>query len=200
VSAAILDSAETFKERGIMIVKKEDFVKVDNHFEIVISGKVVKIDEKDLWILDHFHTWFILKRHVSCQRIIPYEFGYASQRVYLHRLVMKDYAVSKHEVDHINRDGYDNRRINLRFASRAENGRNTKMRNTSTPYKGVTDTKRPLKKRFVVYAPSTVDGKRKAKNIGFYLTAEEAARAYDSAAIKEYGEFAYLNFPEEHGR
>lgn len=68
-------------------------------------------------------------------------------------------------------------------------------------YKGVFDQQkyRKLTKPFASYM-ACIDAKariNKRKYLGHYATAEEAARAYDKEAYKVFGEFAYLNFPEE---
>lgn len=95
------------------------------------------------------------------------------------------------EVDHRNADGLDNRRVNLRLATKAENGRNrlTPINNTSG-YKGVYWHERHRK----WYAQITVEKKR--AHLGHFDSAEDAARAYDKVAKEVYGDFANTNFPQ----
>lgn len=93
-------------------------------------------------------------------------------------------------VDHINGDGLDNRRANLRHATTAQNQRNARLRSdNASGFKGVhwDASQRRWK------AQISVGGKRLSR--GRYLTAEEAAHAYDDAARELHGEFATLNFP-----
>lgn len=87
-------------------------------------------------------------------------------------------------VDHINGNGLDNRRSNLRHCTRQQNRYNTPTRRESRS--GYTGVKKRANGRFTTYL--------KGKSYGTYDTPEEAARAYDLAAIDEYGEFARTNF------
>lgn len=93
-------------------------------------------------------------------------------------------------VDHINCNGLDNRRANLRVCTVQQNLMNCErvQRKRATPYKGVS-----LGKDGKYYPRLMVKGKM--LNMGSFATAEEAARVYDEAALRHCGEFAYLNFP-----
>jgi hypothetical protein len=100
----------------------------------------------------------------------------------MHRLIMN--APAGVEVDHINGDTLDNRKSNLRFATRLEQSRNTGMRkNNTTGFKGVSQIK--TSKRFRAY----IVVNRKQINLGVYLCAEEASAAYQEAAKKLFGDF-----------
>lgn len=94
-------------------------------------------------------------------------------------------------IDHINGNGLDNQRANLRICSIAENSRNRGVPlKGSSPFKGVCLEK--ASGRYV--AKITVN--YKAIALGHYHDPVDAAHAYDAAARKYHGEFAYFNFPE----
>jgi hypothetical protein len=95
-------------------------------------------------------------------------------------------------IDHINGDGLDNRRVNLRQATHGQNMGNKRIySNNTSGYKGVGLHRLSSKWQAMIQR----DGK--AHYLGRYATPEEAARAYDRAAIEVFGEFARLNFPQE---
>jgi hypothetical protein len=95
--------------------------------------------------------------------------------------------------DHINGNGLDNRRSNLREATISQNGHNRRRdRDSSSGYKGVSWHARSGKWQVLIRANGP------QKFLGYYVTAEEAARAYDAAARELHGEYAAVNFPQ-HG-
>ena len=120
----------------------------------------------------------------------------------MHRLIMSRLLgrkLFKHEqIDHINADGLDNRRCNLRIATTAQNHANRRKRSTKTTsqYKGVCWNKE--KEKWMSYIGSSKKNSIvKRTYLGLYYSEEEAARAYDKKALEVYGEYANLNFSEE---
>lgn len=94
------------------------------------------------------------------------------------------------EVDHINGNPLDNRRANLRLATRAQNARNSRGW-SSSGFKGVYWHKRRSRWQTEI----RYNGQKRF--LGYFDTPIEAARAYDDAARELYGEFAALNFPRD---
>lgn len=93
-------------------------------------------------------------------------------------------------VDHVNGDGLDNRRVNLRQATNAQNCANKPMhRNNVSGFKGVSPHGSGWR------ATITAAGRR--ISLGTYADPRSAARAYDAAALHYFGEFARPNFPQE---
>ncbi len=104
----------------------------------------------------------------------------------LHRLILKPHPQTM--VDHINGNGLDNRRCNLRLATNRQNLQNSRIPLTNTSgFKGVYWEKQKCRWRVQIY----VDGKN--KNLGSFKTKKEAAATYDRAAIKFFGQFAKPN-------
>jgi hypothetical protein len=112
-----------------------------------------------------------------------------AQWVRMHREICP--TPGDHQIDHINRNKLDNRRSNLRPATRRENKGNIGLLRTNTSgFRGVSwrsDTGMWL-------ACIWIHGRN--RHIGRFTIKEDAARAYDQAAKVYFGEFAYLNFPE----
>ena len=118
------------------------------------------------------------------------ENGKGIEIVYLHREVMN--APKGRIVDHKNGNSLDNRRANLRLATRSQNCQNSqKRKNTSSRFIGVSFHK--LHKKWWAY----INFERKRIPLGYFDNEIDAARAYDAAARKYYGEFAKVNCPAE---
>jgi hypothetical protein len=108
---------------------------------------------------------------------------------YIHRLITG--APAGMDVDHLDGDGLNNQRNNLRVCTHQQNQQNTRKPDipTSSIYKGVTKSNRGGKK---VWA-AQVKHNKKHIHCGNFETQEEAARAYNAKAMELFGEFANLN-------
>lgn len=95
--------------------------------------------------------------------------------------------------DHVNGNGLDNRRGNLRRATHQQNTFNSRKHGhqTSSQYKGVCWYTR--QKNW--HAQIGVNGRK--IHIGYYANEIEAAKAYDKTALEHFGEYARLNFPNQ---
>ena len=110
---------------------------------------------------------------------------YEGTPVLLHRLIM---GLPEGEVDHRNQDRLDVRKENLRVATRPQNSFNKQLpAHNKSGYKGVSWDK--LSNRWV--AKIEIEGRQ--LNLGRYKEKEEAALAYNKAALKYHREFASLN-------
>lgn len=160
--------------------------------EIRLSqGFVALVDDEDYERLNQF-KWFAHKSYNTyyAQR----HTGPRSNRhlVHMHREVLP--TPTGFTPDHINWNGLDNRKDNLRPATGSQQQWNTrKQLSKNSKYKGVTKAHKSKIHPWVAVLVS----KRKHYYLGCFATEEDAARAYDRAAREEFGEFAVLNFPPD---
>jgi hypothetical protein len=152
------------------------------------SDKEVVIDIKDYKRVS-LHTWWIIKSNNHSERIVT---KINSKKCCIANFILN--YVGNKTIDHIDRDIYNNRKCNLREATKIQQAINrSKFENTKFKYKGVrfreACTNHPWK------AVITVE--RKIIELGYFKTEEQAAKVYDRAAKKYHGEFAVLNFPKD---
>lgn len=148
-------------------------------------GLVAIIDDADAPLATQFKwcAYVSTRTSYAVRRAVRPDGGSTTQR--LHTLL-----TGWRLVDHVNGDGLDNRRANLREATVVQNMRNMRKHLTgASRYKGVTWHK--AGKRWV--AAITVEGK--AIHLGLHVDEAVAAKSYDDAARHYFGEFAALNFP-----
>lgn len=145
---------------------------------VLPSGAVALIDDADAPLLADACWWEDPRSNTSYVR--GQRRG-ETTKLRLHRVIAG--ATAGDIVDHINLNGLDCRRANLRFATMAENSRNRpKQNNNTTGFKGVT----LFKGRFQAH----IKYERKKIHLGCFATAEEAHAAYADAAARLHGQFA----------
>jgi len=145
--------------------------------------KFAIVDAKDYYYLSQFQ-WYALhgkRTFYACRRK-------NGKTIKMHRLITN--APSHLVVDHIDHNGLNNRRSNLRLCTAAQNTRNAAPSTGATSkYKGVHWYRDAKKWVAEIYL------NRKKYHLGYFTDEIEAAKAYDKKAKVLHGQFACLNFP-----
>jgi hypothetical protein len=146
-------------------------------------GQVALVDDEDYEALSLF-SW-----HATPQSNRNQSSYYAvrttsrldgkQRRIFMHREIMAPPLLVM--VDHINGNGLDNRRANLRFATYGQNRANIRVVRAASGFKGVEQRNGHFRAVF------------EKVTLGYFDTATEAALAYDKAATERFGEYAATN-------
>lgn len=161
---------------------------------IATNGAAVLIDQRDEEVLcATLANGMRIPLRVSIATNGYPSIGLGTFREYLHRLVAR--ARPGEIIDHINGVRTDCRRANLRKVSRAQNLWNRgPARHNKSGYKGVSYCRDTGRWR------AEIRVNKRRVHIGRFFHPEEAALAYDQAALKYHGEFAKLNFGDAPGQ
>jgi hypothetical protein len=161
--------------------RSNDHVVYDGVCRIIPTGRngvicaTALIDEADAQICLRYH-WCMTSHGYAETRV-------SGKLIRLHRFIMN---FPTQEVDHINGNKLDNRRSNLRVCTRTQNACNLNPRpGCYSRFKGV------WKNKLRWCAFITANGKR--IYLGNFKTEEQAASAYNHAALRQHGDFARLN-------
>lgn len=159
------------------------------------KGFVAIVDREDCDWLNQWHWRTLLSNHTLPYAVCRKYINGSPLTIGMHRLIMEDVIgrelITGECIDHINNNSLDNRKINLRISTTAENSRNRgKSKNNTSGFKGVSN---PYKDDSWI-AIITID--RKNVFLGRFKDKLAAAQAYDRGALWYHGEFAKLNFPD----
>lgn len=152
------------------------------------QGKVALVDEADYDQLSRF-KWCASKEHgpwYAVRRIYSRSGKKIMQR--MHRQILGLQPGDKRQCDHVNHNGLDNQRHNLRICTCSQNHQNRISKHGTSRFKGVSWDKE--RQRWSVQ----IKVREKSLHPGRFKSEIEAAKAYDEAAKKHFGEFARTNF------
>jgi AP2 domain len=146
------------------------------------QGQNAIVDLEDFERLSR-HNW-----HVQWNPNTKSFYALTSGQIAMHRMILG--CKADEEGDHIDRNTLNNRRKNLRKCARfhQNNWNQGPNRRNTTGYKGVNWLPKSRKWQ------ARIRANKKMTYLGLFESAEDAAHAYDDAARRLHGEFAFLNF------
>lgn len=151
------------------------------------TSLVALVDDDDFARVSE-HPWRLAPWGKSRQKVYARAWVKIDGRwksVVMHRFIM---GLDSPRLDHMDGNGLNNQRSNLRPATKSQNGCN-RGPVRGLRFKGVSWQKRLGKWQ------AAIGKDYRREYIGIFADAEEAARAYDKRAKELHGEFAWLNFP-----
>jgi hypothetical protein len=161
----------------------------DNERLITLTqGYYAIVDKEDYDELNR-HSWYVWKsnRNFYASRT-DYSTG-KQKTILMHRQII-GLTDRKQEIDHIDHDGLNNKRSNIRVVTHAQNLHNMRPnKNSSSKYKGVCWNKNLCKWQ------AGIEVSQRKIHLGLFHDEEEAAKAYDKKAVELFGEYSCLNFP-----
>lgn len=144
------------------------------------------VDDEDYAVVSRFR-WHIISGRGKRYAVHNLSHKLGGGHARMHRVVL--WCPKGYEIDHINGNGLDNRRKNLRICTHQENTWNSRKNPNSSGFHGVC-----WKKREQLWVAQITKSYKKIW-LGLFKNKIDAAKAYDEAAKKLHGKFAQLNFP-----
>jgi hypothetical protein len=152
------------------------------------GGRLAKVDDDDYPIVCQYKWWIQDHKTRFYARTNGPTIRGRRRGLLMHRLIFGLRFKDGKQIDHVNSDGLDNRRCNLRLCTNQENQFNRRRHGKfSSRFKGVYWDKRVGR----WHAQIKLDNRR--VNLGYFANESDAARAYNRAARKHFGEFANFN-------
>ena len=154
-------------------------------------GIFALIDESDLPLIEK-HKWHVNKSPYNIHAATNIKQENKQWKLFkMHRFILN--APKEMQVDHINHDGLDNRRENLRLCTPSQNSANRRARkNGTSKFRGVSWHK--VDRKWMV----ALAKEGRIEYVGRFENEIEAAKAYNTKAIELHGAFAHLNIIETH--
>jgi hypothetical protein len=147
-------------------------------FIALTQGKRALIDDSDFAAISKF-KWHASKHCGIWYAARKDEFG---QKIFMHRQILS--APADRMVDHVDGDGLNNQRTNIRLATNSQNQMNRKRQKSSSGFRGVTFHKQCGRWQAAIKCNG------KSHYLGLYEVPEAAAEAYRQAASRLFGSFA----------
>ena len=150
-------------------------------------GKVALVDDENFEYLNQW-KWMARESGNNYYAVRGVRKNRKLQNIAMHRIIMN--TSNELQVDHIDHNGLNNQKVNLRNCTRQQNMMNKALtKRNKTKFKGVSTSMRNGQ----IKISADIKAEGRTIYLGRFKTLESAALAYNEAAVKYFGEFAYLN-------
>jgi len=150
------------------------------------QGQFALVDNEDYGWLNQF-KWCAMKLKNTFYAVRSSKTINGKQKtIYMHRVIMN--PPNNMDIDHIDHNGLNNQKVNLRVVTRSQNSMNQQThKKKSSNFKGVSRNK--LNKLW----QASIEYNGKSINLGYFEEEIDAGIIYNQKAIELFGEYAHLN-------